>query len=231
MGILRLLGLAFIVTLIFSGFSAGSASALLFLTSLAIQELFTLLNLNSAAKPARLETKAFSVACESVLGDGLNEDKTDLAKKILLTLSGCEAPLGGKCQSAGEPEGVIKTLELDALLVTTLNDRYGILLLGGAGNIAEFNCVLVPNVVVRGSVVGEVPETLEDAREPKEEFKVIFAKGVNAGEPAIKDYWTLTSLQAPKLEVSVEGGKFEGASLEAVIDERAVFSIRLCHEP
>lgn len=231
MRMLKLLGLAFMATLVFNAFSTATASALEFLTKLAGQELFTLLNLNSMATPVVIETKGFKLVCTSILGHGTILEFTDIAHKILYTLSGCEADFVGKCESAGQPEGVIKTLELDTLLVTTLNTKYGILVLAEKGNIAEFKCFLTGavNLIVRGNVVGETPVTLAQSGQANEELNVVFQKGVNVGEPAIKDYWTLPEIKVPKLEMGPEGGKFASASLEAMLDMAPVHSIVLCH--
>jgi hypothetical protein len=230
---IKALGLAFVAMLAFSSLGVSSASALLFLTKNP-SELFLVLNLNSAGKPAILETAGTNkVECTFVLGHGIILNKTDIAEKILFTFHGCKQALAGACNSPGEPSGLITTLELDALLVTLLNGKYGILVLPEVkgGNAAFFSCGGVINVVVKGTVAGEFTETKAESEVEKEEGKVVFEKGAKAGEQAIKDVWTLQGIVADKLESSITGLFSESgeSNEQAEGDIRTPFKVKFCH--
>jgi hypothetical protein len=228
MKILKSLGLVFIVTLAFGTMGAAPASALLFLTLLSL-ELFTVEGLTTVI----LATKAHEVLCENVrpvLGHGFLLNRTDIAEKILLTFHKCSTPLAA-CNSAGEPKGLITTLELDALLVTLLKataDKYGLKLLAEKGNIAEFTCGL-ENVTVRGSVVGEFEETLAESEAQKASVKLLFSSNGHPGEPAIKDYETLTGVGTAQL-IANFGVADEEASLEMLVDVTPLHPVAFCHK-
>jgi hypothetical protein len=230
---IKLLGLAVVAMLAFGAVGVSSASALLFLTQLN-PELFTILNLNNSTKKAVLETsEGTKVECESVLGHGLILNKTDIAHGILFTFHSCES-LGTACTSPSEKSGLITTLELDALLVTTLTGLYGILILAsGGGNLAFFQCGGgLQNIAVKGNVVGEFPAAKATLEGGVEETKAEFTKGTKAGEPGIKDYWTLQGLAIPKLESTLTG-LVNKANLEsnevAVGDIMTLHPLKLCH--
>ncbi len=241
MRLIKLLGLAFMATLAFSAIGAlgaGSASALLFLTSGGASTTFTVLNLNTSTKPAVLETKGGQkVECEGVVGSGTILNKTDLSHKIVFTFHKCKASFGSTCSSAGEPSGLIKTLSLRGLLVTLLNGKYGIETVsekGTTGDLAEFKCSgLIGEVttVVTGSVVGEFTETKAESEVLKKEAKVEFAKGVNAGEAKIKDYWTLEGVVSATLTSKLSGAVVETAESneQAVGDVSPAVEVKFCH--
>lgn len=223
---------AFVAMLVFGAVGANSAAALLFLTHSAT-ELFLVLNLNTAAKPALLETAGGNkVECPSVLGDGLLLNKTDLAAKALLTLHKCTFA-GMICTSAGEPNGLITTLELDALLVTLLDGKYGLVLLAEKGNLAEFTCGGVVSFSVAGTVAGEYTEGKTESEVAKLESKLEFTKGAKAGEPGIKDYWTLEGIVDPKLTSTLTGllNERSESNMQAVLEVVTHFSGFVCHTP
>ncbi len=230
MRIMKLLGLAFLATLAFSAvgtLGAGSAAALLFLTESGKELLFTIKSLGNAtfesASGSRFE-------CKSVLGHGFIMHKTDSVRKILLTFHECGSGLT-QCTSSGEPSGLIKTLELDALLVTLLSplDKYGLKLLAESGNLAEYTCGL-GSVELRGSVVGEYEETLAESETFKKEVKLVFEKGVNSGEPRIRDYETLNGAGTAKLESKSGGGAFEEMNLQMLLDLISDGNVKFCHK-
>ncbi len=236
--IVKMLGLAFFATLAFSAIGAlgaGSASALLFLTTNGVAtELFTVLDLNGAGKPAILETASgHTTECETVLAHGFILNKTDEVDKLLFTFHKCKAFLSN-CSSSGEPSGLITTLELNALLVTLLNGHYGILILGEkTKHLATYTCG-TEKVVVEGTVVGEFTETKAESEAFKAEAKVEFKKGANPGEPAITSYWTLQGTAAPKLEATITGIINEskvGSSETAVGDVSPLKPVKFCHTP
>lgn len=236
MRILKLLGLAFFATLALSAigaFGAGSASALLFLTTLN-PELFTIKNVG----PLVFETRGGNkVECEIVLGHGFVLNKTDITHLFLLTFHKCASTFAGPCTSPNQPQGLITTLELDALLVTLLQsiDKYGLLLLAKNGIIAEFTCsnaLVTVKAVVSGSVVGEFEETLAESEAAKKEVKVKFAKGVNPGEPAIKSYWTLQGIAEPKLLITLSGAIIENdveSNMQVLLNIVFLHTVRFCH--
>jgi hypothetical protein len=233
---IKVLGLAFIAALALSAVGAGSASALLFLVKGgAASESFTVKNLNSSAKPATLETAGKNtVTCNSVLGKGTILNKTDVAQKILFTFHECTDSLGSSCQSANEPSGLITTLDLDGLLITTLNDKYGVVVLAEKGNLAEFTCgsgLFEVKIAVSGTVAGEFTETLAESQTEKTVAQQEFKKGTNAGEPFIKDYWTLEGIKTAKLTSTITGAINETAESNesALGDVITVNGVTLCH--
>jgi hypothetical protein len=228
MRMIKLLGLALMATLAFSAIGAigaGSASALRFLTESGKLLLFTL---ESLTKPL-LSTAGGKVNCESLLGHGFVEHNTDRAHKILLTFHGCKLNEGSEvCKStqSGEPEGLITTLELDALLVTLLAslDKYGLVILSEEHppHLAKFVCgILATLVTVLGSVVGEFEESLKESEENKKEKKVAFEHKLE------QTYWTLEGLQTAKLDAN-PFGVFEPATQQVLVDIRADGGVRLC---
>jgi len=233
---IKVLGLAFVALLALSVVGVGSASALLFLVTGASSETFNVNNLNTSAKPATLETAGKNtVTCPSVLGKGTILNKTDVAEKILFTFHGCTDSLGSSCQSSGEPSGLITTLDLDGLLITTLGGKYGIVVLAEKGNLAEFTCgsgIVEVKIVVTGTVVGEFTETKAESELEKTSSQMQFAAGTKAGEPAIKDYWTLEGIKAAKLESTITGAINEKAeSNEAALgDVVTTNGVKLCHK-
>ncbi len=235
--IIKMLGLAFFATLALSAMGAlgaGSASALLFLTTNA-KESFTVKGLTIA----ELETKGKNtIECANVLGNGLILNKTDVAHSIFLIFHKCNIKglPSATCTSAGEPAGLIKTLQLDALLVTLLpstSDKYGLLLLAAKGNLAEFKCASLPetNAEVKGTVVGEFTETLTESQTAKKEATLKFEKGANAGEPAITSYWTLQGTAAPKLESTLSGlaNETSESNEKVTSDVVATNNVSFCH--
>lgn len=232
MRIIKLLGLALMVTLAFSAvgaIGAGSASALVFLTESGRELLFTA---KSLTKPVLETANGSKVECVLLLGHGFILHNTDKAHKILLTFHGCKNVLLGECKSTNEPAGLITTLELDALLVTLLPsiDKYGLKLLAEKGNLAEFTCGIgEAPVVVKGTVVGEFEETLKESETFKKERPLLFEKGVNPGEPAIKDYWTLEGVSTAKLEASINNAPFEEANQQVLVDIRANGGVKFDH--
>jgi hypothetical protein len=231
---MKLLGLTFTALLAFGVIGVGSASALLFLTKLS-PELFLILNLNSIASPALFQTASGRrIECASGLGDGLILNKTDVAEKILITFHECKSE-GTPCLSAGEPSGLITSLELDALLITTLAGLYGIVLLAEKGNVAEFTCANgLQEGIVLGSVAGEFPASKGLMEVEKEESRLTFKHGTHFGEPGIKDYWTLERIVAPRLAVDLLGLISESnieASFQGVFDIRVPARLRLCGKP
>ncbi len=227
--IIKMLGLAFFATLAFSAvgaLGASSASALLFLTESGNELLFTIKGLGLAV----LETKnASKIDCKSTLGHGFIVNKSDSARKILLTFHECTSGALGACTSSGEPSGLITTLEMDALLVTLLSplDKYGLKLLAEKGNLADFNCGIAA-VTVKGTIVGEFEETLTESQTNKTEAKLVFEKGANPGEPFIKDYWTLQGVETAKLESTIAGAT-EEANEQALADILPNGGVKFCH--
>jgi hypothetical protein len=235
--IIKMLGLAFMATLAFSvvgALGAGSASALLFLVAGdAASETYTVENLG---KPTLETSSKRTVTCESVDGGGTILNKTDVVEKASFTFHKCTSSFAGECTSGTEPKGLIKTLALDGLLVTLLNGKYGILTLPEKStDEAEFTCkgLLTVTTVVTGNVVGEFTETKAESEVSKTAAKVVFAKGANAGEQAIKDYWTLEGIKAAKLESTLSGGINEGpleSNEQAEGDVKTTNGITLLHK-
>jgi hypothetical protein len=232
---IKMLGLAFVAMLAFGVAGVGSASALLFLSTLA-SELFTVKTLNTASNPIKIETKGSNLfTCNSILGHGSILNKTDRADKILLTLHECKNAVDESCQSAGEPSGLITTLDLDALLVTTLSGHYAFLLLAEKGNVAEFACssgLAEEKIVATGNIAGEFTESKAESEMEKTERKLEFTKGTNAGEQAIKDYWTLEGVQTAKLEFTLSGPINEKAeaTMMLVLDIVTPHPGKYCHK-
>jgi hypothetical protein len=229
--IIKMLGLAFFATLAFSAvgaIGAGSASALLFLTTTSnAEELFTVKGLGNAVLELATGTE---VKCKVTSGHGFLLKSTNYAHKILLTFHECTSPLG-ECNSAGEPKGLIKTLELVALLVRLLEPlaRYGLKVLAEKGNLADFNCgILNTSVVVKGAVVGEFEETLTQSRENNTERKLVFEKGSGAGVPFITDYWTLQGVGTAKLETSIGAAAFRESNEQVLVDINTKFNGSFC---
>lgn len=231
--IVKMLGLAFFATLAFSAvgaIGAGSASALLFLTSGASEETSTTVNLNTETSPATLEAEnGLSVKCPSVLGSGTILNKTDRIDKLLFTFHKCTAGILGACTSSGEQTGLIKTLELDALLITLLNGHYGLLILAEKGNQAEFVCGGV-TIEVKGTVAGEFTATAAEAEAGATEMNLVFKKGAKAGESAIKDYWTLEGVREAKMESKGLGSTFEESNEQANGDAKTANIVKFCHK-
>ncbi len=226
----KLLGPAFVVALAFSVFGAGSASGLLFLTQLA-KESLTTFNLGKVITETKGGNK---IECESGLASGLILNKTGLAHNILVTGHKCSSAFAGECNSAGEPKGLIKSLELEALLVTLLNGKYGLDVLSEKGALVEYECkngLINEKVRVTGNLVGEFTETKAESEVLKAEMKLVFAKGANAGEPAIKDYWTLGGLGTAKAIGELTGAINETSELgqQGEGDGRPLFAMKFCH--
>lgn len=238
----KILWVLFVAALAFGLVGAGSASALLFLTGLA-KELFTLANLNSFEAPAVLETAGKNkIECESILGHGSILEKTDQIEKMLFTFHGCVGrPLLGNCSSAGEPTGLITTLELDALLVTLLpgsptNGKFGILVLAEKGNqdnnLAFVSCSTGVNFAVRGTVTGQFTETPQESELEKTESRIKFSSSGVPGEQSPKVVWTLQGLRTDRLESILTGiiGETAETSLTATADMKTPNGLRLCHK-
>lgn len=234
---IRVLMLAFVAMLAFSvvgAIGAGSASALLFLTESGKELLFTV-----KGGEAKLESSSgLAVACKTVLGHGFIVHKSDEARKILLTFHECSS-LGQECLStqSAEKAGLITTLEMDALLVTLLNGKYGLKTLaeGSGKNLAEFTCgtgFLEAKIIVKGSVVGEFTETKAESEESyKKEAKVVFENNpAKAGEAKILDYWTLEGLRTAKLESNSNGGAFTESNEQATGTITSDGGVKLCHK-
>jgi hypothetical protein len=233
---IKVLGLALIAMLALGVVGAGSASALLFLVKGgAASESFTVKNLNNSAKPATLETAGKNtITCNSVLGKGTILNKTDMIEKILFTAHECTDSLGSSCQTAGEPSGLVTSLDLRGLLITTLNDKYGIVLSAEKANHGEGTCgsgLFEVKIAVSGTIAGEFTETLAESQTEKTVAQIEFKKGANAGEPAIKDYWTLEGIRTSKLETTVTGAINETAESNesALGDVVTVNGVTLCH--
>jgi hypothetical protein len=80
--------------------------------------------------------------------------------------------------------------------------------------------------------VGEFPASKATLEAGVEEAKAEFTKGSKAGEPGIKDYWTLQGLATAKLESTLTGlvNKSNVESNEmAVGDIMTLHPVKLCH--
>ncbi len=230
--IIKMLGLAFFATLAFSAvgaLSAASASALLFLTANA-KESFTV---NGLGLQLLLTLSNQGTICHNVLGSGLILNKTDFAHKILLTFHGCESPALGSCQSAGEPNGLIKTLELHALLVTTLSGLYAIVILSEKGEAAEFSCGIA-KIKVTGQIAGEFPEKANLEKGTTEAKLTFERKAGEIGMPKITSWWTLEGTAGPnpqyEAEIKALTTETSPASQDGVADITTPFTLKLCHK-
>jgi hypothetical protein len=239
---LKLLGLALMATLAFSAIGAvgaGSASALLFLTLLN-PELVLIL---SHTLQLLLTLSGSKIDCKLLLGHGLVLNQTDVVDKILLTFHGCEGEVGGAkttCTStqSGEKEGLITTLDLDALLVTTLTGLYALVLLAEKGpstDLAEFSCGGLVKVVVTGEVAGEFPEKIA-LEKGQAESKIEFAsKTGETGMPKITTWWTLQGTAGPSSPFTATFSGLINEKSEASQDgvvtiiSEARHLIKLCH--
>jgi hypothetical protein len=213
--IIKMLRLAFLATLAFlaiGAIGAGSASALLFLTLLNLELILIL-----SHKLALLLTLSGSrFDCKLILGHGLVLNKTDVIDKILLTFHECAAVIGGssgscKSSQAGEKEGLITTLDLDALLITTLTGLYALVLLAEKGpstNLAEFTCFGgLQKEIWTGEIAGELPAKIELEKGLAESTIEFATKTGETGMPEITSWWTLggTGGPSPKFEATLSG--------------------------
>lgn len=226
MRIIKLLGLMFTAVLAIVAASTTSASALLFVTTGASEESFEIKGLNTTSNPAILENSGGTkIECPSILGKGIILNKTDKIDKLLFTYHGCKDSLGQSCLTLGEPSGLITTLELDALLVTTLAGNYAILVLGANSEklVAHYECGVGSGpffelkVLVLGSIAGEFKNPKTELETGIKETKIEFTKGAKAGEAGIKCYWTLEGIKEAKLDSVFSGAINETAELNELL--------------
>jgi hypothetical protein len=86
-------------------------------------------------------------------------------------------------------------------------------------------------ITATGNVAGEFTETKAQSETNETERQLEFAKGTNAGEQAIKDYWTLEGVKTAKLEFTLTGAVNEKAetSIVLILDILTPHPGRYCH--
>ena len=157
---MRIMGLALLAVFAISVAASSAVAAPVFYTKANVGATAANVPFTGTLGAGFLEAKNLSkITCTGGTAVGeVNSATTTINNKT--TFTGCEAS-GFKCNSAGEGEGIIKTLNLAGSLGGVTSTTPGIRLFnqseGKGGKIAEFTCAGGSiSVLVKGSVIGSL---------------------------------------------------------------------------
>jgi hypothetical protein len=141
-----------------AAFAAVASAEPVYLTKTVVPE-GSKIPLSATLGAAFLEGEVSKTKIECSAGTGTGEvtgPKT--SKKSVTTFTGCKAS-GFPCNSAGDPEGTIKTVPLQGALNELGGGKPGVRFFpeatGRGGILAEFTCAGSIPVKVKGSVIGQ----------------------------------------------------------------------------
>jgi hypothetical protein len=210
---IRIVGLCLVAVFAISIAASSASAAPVFYTKAGIGEVGKTVKFTGTLGAAFLEgANGSKITCEGGTATGEVTGPTT-AKNNITTFTGCVTQ-GFKCNSAGDPEGTIKTKVLQGSLGGLTATLPGLRLFdeaeGKGGKLAEFSCAGgAIAVLVKGSVIGSLSgaagtEPANGKFASSNKLTLAEAKGVQKYSKFIEG-----EAGTEQLEASVGGGAYE----------------------